>query len=130
VWRELHAVGDSPEIRKIQRAEDAQWIRIESVKNQHVTQSLMLELDCGEAAAIALALESGISRILMDETEGRSVAKAMGLHPTGILGVLLRAKSDGKIVSVSDEMSRLRDEAGFFIAEPLFHRVQREAGEI
>ena len=83
VWRELHAAGDSHEIRRIQRAEKDGWIQVESVKNPHVLQSLMLALHCGEAAAIALALEAGISRILMDETEGRSVAKAMGLHPTG-----------------------------------------------
>jgi hypothetical protein len=90
----------------------------------------MLELDRGEAAAIALALELGVSQVLMDEADGRAVAKAMGLHPTGVLGILLRAKYEGKIPSVSDEMSRLRNEAGFFIAESLFRYVQREAGEL
>lgn len=127
VWRELHAVRDCPELERIQRAEAARWIKIKPLKNPHVRQSLMLELDCGEAAAIALALESGISRILMDETDGRAVAKAMGLCPTGILGVLLRAKREGKIVSVLDEMSRLRHEAGFFIVESLFQRVLKRS---
>ncbi|WP_446008090.1 DUF3368 domain-containing protein [Candidatus Electrothrix sp.] len=53
----------------------------------------------------------------------------MGLRPTGILGILLRAKSDGKVISVSDEMIRLRHEAGFFISDSLFQHVRRVAGE-
>jgi len=35
-----------------------------------------------------------------------------------------------RIPSVLDEMSRLRNEAGFFIAESLFRYVQKEAGEL
>ncbi|GAK56436.1 hypothetical protein U27_03398 [Candidatus Vecturithrix granuli] len=53
----------------------------------------------------------------------------MGLRPIGILGILLRAKREGKIASLSREMLRLRHEAGFFIAESLFQRLRREAGE-
>lgn len=47
----------------------------------NLQQSCMLELNGGEAAAIALALEPGVSQILMDETDGRAAAKAMGLRP-------------------------------------------------
>ncbi len=129
VWNELQVGAEYPEMTRIQRARDAQWIEVESLSNPYIQQSLMLELDRGEAAAIALALERGIRRILMDETDGRTAAKAMGLQPIGILGILLRAKHDGKISSVSNEMGRLRREAGFFIAETLFKYVQREAGE-
>ena len=70
-----------------------------------------------------------MSQVLIDETDGRTAAKAMGLRPIGILGVLLRAKDEGKIGSVSHEMSRLRHEAGFFIAESLFQHVREVAGE-
>ncbi len=129
VWRELQVGNEYPEITRIQHARDAQWIEVVSLTNPYLQQSLMLELDRGEAAAIALALELGISQILMDETDGRAAAKAMGLQPIGILGILLRAKHDGKIVSVSNKMVQLRHEAGFFIAESLFKHVQREAGE-
>jgi predicted nucleic acid-binding protein len=34
-----------------------------------------LELDAGESAAIALALELGVSQILLDETDGGSPTK-------------------------------------------------------
>ena len=53
----------------------------------------------------------------------------MGLQVTGVLGVLLRAKRGGIVDSVRAEMERLRSEAGFFIAQDLFHNVLIEAGE-
>ncbi len=129
VWNELQVGHEYPEITRIQRAKDAGWMHIESLTNPYIQQSLMLELDRGEAAAIALALELEIGQVLIDETDGRVAAKAMGLQPIGILGILLRAKRERKILSVSDDMTRLRHEAGFFIAESLFKYVQQEAGE-
>lgn len=129
VLNELQVGYEYPEMARIQQAIDAQWLTVESITNSHVQQSLMLDIDRGEAAAIALALELGMTRIVMDEADGRATAKAMGLQPIGVLGILLRAKHEGKILSLSDEMSRLRHDAGFFIAESLFQRLRREAGE-
>ena len=129
VWQELQVGQESPEVTRIQRAIDDHWLAVEPLTNPYLQQSLMLELDAGESAAIALALELGVNRILLDETDGRAAAKAMGLHPIGVLGVLLRAKNEGKIVSVSQDMMRLRHEAGFFIAESLFQHVRELAEE-
>lgn len=129
VWQEVQVGQEYPEVVRIQQAVDDRWITVESLTNPYLQQSLMLELDAGESAAIALALELGVNQILLDETDGRVAAKAMGLHPIGVLGVLLRAKDEGKIVSVSQDMMRLRHEAGFFIAESLFQYVRELAGE-
>ena len=114
---------------RIEQALNAGWLTVVTLKTPYIQQSLMLELDRGESAAIALALESEIQRILIDEADGRTTARVMGLRPTGVLGILLRAKHEGKITSLSNEMFRLRNEAGFFIDEPLFQRLLREAGE-
>jgi predicted nucleic acid-binding protein len=89
----------------------------------------MLELDDGEAAAIALALELDIRQILMDERDGRTKAKALGLQPVGVLGILLRAKRDGDLSSIEPAAHALRQEAGFFIAEDLLDAILVEAGE-
>ncbi len=83
-----------------------------------------------ESAAIALALEQGISQILMDERDGRAKAKALGLQPVGVLGVLLRAKREGNLGSVQAAMLKLKQEAGFFIADKLYVDVLKQAGEI
>ncbi|GAK53299.1 hypothetical protein U14_04564 [Candidatus Moduliflexus flocculans] len=129
VLSELRSGNSMLENAAIQEAIDAGWIEVLSLKTPELKQSLLLELDQGEAAAIALALEQRISKILIDETEGRIKAKALGLFPTGVLGILLRAKYEGRIESVRDEMQKLRHDAGFFIAEPLFQRILVEAGE-
>ena len=47
VWDELQVMRNCPEALRIQQARDAQWIKVESLQNPHVRQSLMLELDRG-----------------------------------------------------------------------------------
>ncbi len=65
----------------------------------------------------------------MDERDGRTKAKTLGLSPIGVLGILLRAKRDGQLASVADAMQALRGQAGFFIADELFEGILTEAGE-
>lgn len=129
VWNELIVAKDFNEFPHIQQAVELQQIKIQKLTNTDLKQSLMLYLDKGEAAAIALAIESGIKDIIIDENEGRKVAKAMGLKPIGILGILLLAKKQRKIHSLTDEMLRLKEMSGFFIADTLFQQLQKEAGE-
>lgn len=47
------------------------------------------ELDAGEREAIALALELGAERVLVDEKQGRKAAQAHGLKVAGTLAVIL-----------------------------------------
>lgn len=129
VLLELKPGTNYPGANLIQQALDAQWLRVVKLTASHLAQALMLELDQGEAAAIALALELGHQQVLIDEREGRAKAKALGLQPIGILGVLLRAKFDGQITSVEAVMQSLQREAGFFIADKLFEAILIEAGE-
>ena len=60
---------------------------------------------------------------------GEAKAKALGLQPVGILGVLLRAKLAGQIPSVETSLRALKNEAGFFIDDELYNGVLVEAGE-
>jgi len=53
---------------------------------------LRRELDKGESEAIALALQAQADWTLLDEKEGRRVAKSLGLRVTGVLGILLCAR--------------------------------------
>jgi predicted nucleic acid-binding protein len=129
VLTELQPGINLPGVPVIQQALNAQWLKVVQLKSSHLIQALMLELDPGEAAAIALTLELGHTQILVDEREGRAKAKALGLQPVGVLGVLLRAKFDGQISSVETVMQALRHEAGFFIANDLYEAVLVEAGE-
>lgn len=129
VQSELKADTDFRGAKLIRQALRSGWIREQRVQNIHLAQALALELDNGESEAIALALEMNIQQILMDENDGRSKARAMGLFPIGVLGILLRAQRQSRLGSLKDAMSALRQEAGFFIADELYQRLLAEAGE-
>jgi predicted nucleic acid-binding protein len=129
VLSELKSDTDLPGAETIRLALHEGWLQVAEVKDTHLVQALALELDEGEAAAIALALVLGSVRILMDEHDGRAKAKALGLQPIGVLGILLRAKQGRQLESIQDAMRALRQEAGFFIADELFEAVLAYAGE-
>lgn len=99
------------------------WIKTRTVSNRTLVEALSNELDIGEAEAIALAVEIQVERLLIDERRGRSVASRLNLRYTGILGILVEAKSQGLITKVKPLLNALIDQAGFWIAEPLYNRV-------
>jgi len=129
VLSELKADTDFPGADRIRQALEATWLHSHELTNVDVARALKRDLDHGEAEAIALSLQLGLGVVLMDEHDGRAAAKAMGLTPVGVLGVLLRAKHAGVLESVESAMRALQDEAGFYIADDLFNAVLREAGE-
>ena len=71
---------------------NAQWIMTRQVKNQPLITALRLQLDHGEAEAIALANELNADLLLVDERKARLVASQFGLKFTGLLGLLVEAK--------------------------------------
>ena len=50
-------------------------------------QTLQLNVDAGEASAIALALQYKDSLIIIDDFKARKIAEGLGLNITGTLGV-------------------------------------------
>ena len=71
------------------------WLSVETVAA--TDDPRLVELDPGEREAIALALERGVSLILMDETKGRRQARSLQLLVRGTLGVLEHAARLKKI---------------------------------
>jgi hypothetical protein len=51
------------------------------------------------------------------------------LRVTGVLGVLLRAKSAGQIRTIKPEVEALRSRARFFLSKHLQDRILEIAGE-
>ena len=92
-------------------------------------RQLLVPLDAGEAAAIALAVERKASLLLMDEREGRKVARLHGLRLTGTLGILLEAKRAGYLDEVRSWVEAL-DRAGFHVSSALKEHVLVAAGEL
>ncbi|MGB3310534.1 MAG: DUF3368 domain-containing protein [Nodosilinea sp.] len=123
VLDELKIAEARPGSQPIQAAITAGWVQVQPVSNRSFVQLLRQTLDGGEAEAISLALELQADWILLDERDGRKVAKSLGLQVTGVLGVLLRAKESGDLPSLQPVIADLTEKAGFRIAPELLAKV-------
>ncbi len=129
VLEEMRVEEDLPGSQAVRDAMEAGWLRVEEVKDRSLVQVLQRDLDKGEAEAVALALQMKAEWTLLDEREGRRVAKSLGLKVTGVLGILLRAWREGELPSLRRAMEELREKAGFRIGAELFADLVRESGE-
>ena len=89
----------------------------------------LAKLGPGETAALILALEIQADAVLLDERLGHDAATRLGLKVIGLLGLLLQAKAGGFLPAVGPEINALRNEAGFWISDPLQARVLHLANE-
>jgi predicted nucleic acid-binding protein len=90
VERELKAPETPPSVRDWIMAPPP-WLEIRKITT---TLESSLELHAGERQAIALAKELGVL-LLMDDFDGRSEARRLGLDVVGTLGVLDDAAERG-----------------------------------
>lgn len=67
---------------------------------------------------MVLALESNADLVLLDDLEARVKARKLGLSVTGVLGILLKAKRQGMVLSLKEEVQRLEN-TGFWISSDL-----------
>ena len=104
------------------------WLRVTPLR-QAVPRETAAGLHSGEAEAIALALEQHADIVLLDDGDARRHAAEIGLHFTGVLGILLRARQQGAFSSLREEIRRLREEARFFVTPRLEVELLAAAGE-
>lgn len=98
----------TPEIAEEYSEQLPDWIKIKSVSNQQNQKKLEVQLDSGEASAIALAIELKDCLLILDDLQGRKVATTLKLEFTGTLGVLVRAKNAGHIASIKIILQELK----------------------
>lgn len=77
---------------------NADWIKVEEVRNKIAVESLLGYIGQGEAEAIIVAKERNTKLLLIDDSDGRQIAERLGLKITGTIGILLLAATDKKIV--------------------------------
>jgi predicted nucleic acid-binding protein len=124
VLDELCISEDLPGVKAVRQAIKDDWIKIVQAREQNLAQAIGRDLDRGEAESIALALQLKADLILLDERDGRQVAKAIDLNVTGVFGVLLKARRAGRLVSLRQAIDDLREQAGFRIHPSLLAELQ------
>jgi uncharacterized protein len=106
------------------------YLQVRAANDRAQVENLLPALDRGEAEAIVLAREMAAEAILIDEADGRRVARQRyGLRAIGTLGILLSAKQRGMVSAVRPLVDELRGGLGFFVSESLYQEVLRRAGE-
>lgn len=123
VYREC--VGEGGEREDAKEIEKARWIRIVNIQDEKLKIALNVVLDEGESESIVLALEQSADLILLDDYEAREFARTYGLNITGTVGILMKAKKEGKITSLKEELERLR-ESEFWLSNDLYAQVLQE----
>jgi predicted nucleic acid-binding protein len=130
VWKEVVDEGQGrPGSSELKVARDSGWIEVIAPENKPLIQMLERELHKGESETIALAAEMYADLVFLDESDARTAARILGLKISGVIGILIKARLVGKIPSLRDELDRLREDAGFWIGDDLYHRVLKAAGE-
>lgn len=106
-----------------------EFIRVEPVPAETAVRFLKMSLHAGESEAIALALEKGNGRIILDDKQARETADRLGLHVIGTVGVLILAKEKGYLDEVRSLITQMMDRISFRIAPSVLNRALTRLNE-
>lgn len=104
------------------------WVIIKPVTDITVQAILELEVDEGEASAIALALETTNSLLILDDLKGRKLATKLNLSYTGTFGLFLKAKEEGIIGAVKPLLDLIQS-TNFRFSQNIIQEILRQANE-
>jgi predicted nucleic acid-binding protein len=107
---------------------DVVGVEFRAVCRRDLVEALTLQIDDGEANAIALAVELGRVPVVLDDKKARRIAHQMGLRIQGTMGVIIEAKRQGLIPAVRPVLDELK-KAGLYSTPALLAEALRLAGE-
>ena len=84
------------------------WIEVIDPKDKHYQNILELDLDKGEASAIALMLEIDNCVLLIDDLKARKMAQKLNLKFSGSFGLFLKSKELGLIQNIRPIIDKIR----------------------
>ena len=98
------------------------WIEVRQVKDKSLQRSFAQLVDMGEASSFSLAMETPDSLLIVDDRKARKIAKSIGLHVTGTLGIVVKAKERGLINSVKPILAKLA-KTDFRVSDTLINTI-------
>jgi predicted nucleic acid-binding protein len=87
-----------------------------------------MQIDKGQSSAIALALETPDSTIILDDYKARKIADQLGLIFTGTIGVIIKAKLTGIVPSIKPVLEKIK-QTNFRLSSGIELQALMEAGE-
>lgn len=130
VWKEVVQEGRKwPGSSEVEEGRQLGRIDVVAPANRPLICFLQKDLHEGESETIALAVELNPDVVFLDESEARKTAGVYGLNISGVIGILIRAKREGRIVSLKEELDRLRNDAGFWIGEEIYKKALHASSE-
>ncbi len=125
VWREVTAAGKNDAAATgLQQAVWAQ--RVPPVDIPPLVGAW--DLGAGESAVLALANQMPSARVVLDDAQARKCAQTMGVRLSGTGGIMVFAKRQGLINSVSEALSCLAA-VGFRLSPHIAAQLKTLAGE-
>lgn len=104
----FHTVFTTQEIVAEFRKDLPGWVQVKAVTNKEYQLLLQLEVDNGEASAIALSIEEGNALLIIDDNKARKLAAKLNLAYTGTMGVILKAKQSGIIPHIKPIIEKIQ----------------------
>ncbi len=104
------------------------WIIIHSEKDTYYKDILEVEVDKGEASAIALAFEFEKPLLILDDLKARKLAEKLHLNYIGTFGILLKAKEIGVIEAIKPLLKEIQL-TNFRFSESMLKEILSIAGE-
>lgn len=106
-----------------------EWVMVSDAKNREFQIILNATVDLGEASSIALAFEQKDALIILDGLKARKLAANLNLLFSGTFGLIIMAKSLGKITSVKMIIDKIKL-TNFHITSELEYQILKTSGEI
>ena len=118
----------TPEIIAEFGGELPEWVIIKSAADKGRQIIFESQLDKGESSALALALETQGSTLILDDYKARKAALRLNLKFTGTIGVIIKAKTKGLIPAIKPILEQIK-QTDFRLSEELELLALKEAGE-
>jgi uncharacterized protein len=129
VWNEVTTAPKPFGTNETRQARDDGWLIIRTPASLAAIHALPFNLQPGETEALALAVELTGALLLVDDAQGRRAARALGIDYTGTLGVLLRAKAENRLATLTPVLTLMQQRTTFWLSEEVRHAVLAQAGE-
>lgn len=104
------------------------WIQVRTLNNPTKVQALLKKLDLGEAEAICLSLELGVT-VILDDFPARKQAAVLNVDYTGTLAILAAARRRSLIATLRPILETLVNDLHFRASPDLIMETLRSVGE-